>query len=201
MAHKKSWWTAQNIHDSPWQRLWVKKFAGQKVLAGNILVRQRWTKWHPWNWVWIWRDHTVFATIDWVVSFTEKKLIKFNWRIYKDIFVHVTIPWEHAINTTKKIAPKVKKVERKSDTFNKTEEHEISKEDHKEKSEHEIEEVEEKSHDTKAEKKEAWEKKEVKKETVKKVVAKKETTKKEWDSANKKTTTRKKVETKKETKE
>lgn len=89
MAHKKSWWIAQNIKDSPWQRLWVKRFAWEKVISWNIIIRQRWTKYFPWFWVKIWKDHTIFAVIDWVVSFSEKKQTKFDWRVFKDVFVHV----------------------------------------------------------------------------------------------------------------
>ena len=111
MAHKKSGWTAQNVHDSPWQRLWIKKYAGQRVVSWNILVRQRWTKWCPWNWTEMWKDFTIFAVSDWIVYFTEKRQLKFNWRVYRDIFVHVS---ETGKPEARKPATKKVKVEKKS---------------------------------------------------------------------------------------
>jgi len=89
MAHKLAWWTAKNIKDSKWQRLWIKKFWWEKVKSWNIIVRQRWTKWHPWKWVWMWKDFTIFAIQDWVVEFTIKRKMKFNWRTYKNTVVNV----------------------------------------------------------------------------------------------------------------
>ncbi|MBQ7453056.1 MAG: 50S ribosomal protein L27 [Clostridia bacterium] len=68
-AHKKGGGSTKNGRDSNAQRLGVKKFAGEKVLAGNILVRQRGTKFHPGNNVMIGKDDTLFATIDGVVKF------------------------------------------------------------------------------------------------------------------------------------
>lgn len=91
MAHKKSGWTAKNIHDSPWQRLWVKKFAGEKVIEWNIIVRQRWTKFYPWVGTRIWKDYTIFSVSNWEVYFTEKRQLKFNWRTYRNVFVNVKV--------------------------------------------------------------------------------------------------------------
>lgn len=68
-AHKKGGGSTKNGRDSNAQRLGVKKFAGEKVLAGNIIVRQRGTKFHPGNNVMIGKDDTLFATIDGVVKF------------------------------------------------------------------------------------------------------------------------------------
>ena len=68
-ALKKGGGSTKNGRDSNAQRLGVKKFAGEKVLAGNILVRQRGTKFHPGNNVMIGKDDTLFATIDGVVKF------------------------------------------------------------------------------------------------------------------------------------
>ena len=68
-AHKKGGGSTKNGRDSNAQRLGVKKFAGEKVLAGNILVRQRGTKFHPGNNVMIGKDDTLFATLDGVVKF------------------------------------------------------------------------------------------------------------------------------------
>jgi len=68
-AHKKGGGSTKNGRDSNAQRLGVKKFGGEKVLAGNIIVRQRGTKYHPGNNVMIGKDDTLFATIDGVVKF------------------------------------------------------------------------------------------------------------------------------------
>jgi len=69
MAHKKGGGTSRNGRDSQGQRLGVKRFAGQLVNAGTILVRQRGTRIHPGNNVGVGRDHTLFALIDGVVKF------------------------------------------------------------------------------------------------------------------------------------
>jgi large subunit ribosomal protein L27 len=73
MAHKKSGGSSSNGRDSHSKRLGVKKFGGEAVLAGNILIRQRGTKYFPGENVGIGRDHTLFATIDGAVKFTTKK--------------------------------------------------------------------------------------------------------------------------------
>jgi large subunit ribosomal protein L27 len=73
MAHKKSGGSSRNGRDSAGQRLGVKKFGGEKVLAGNILVRQRGTKWHPGDNVGLGKDHTLFATAHGAVKFLTKK--------------------------------------------------------------------------------------------------------------------------------
>ena len=72
MAHKKAGGSSRNGRDSGGQRLGVKKFGGEYVLAGNILVRQRGTKFHPGKNVGMGRDHTLFATVDGHVKFAVK---------------------------------------------------------------------------------------------------------------------------------
>ena len=72
MAHKKGASSTRNGRDSNAQRLGVKRFGGQKVLAGNILVRQRGTKMDAGTNVGIGRDHTLFATADGVVTFRTR---------------------------------------------------------------------------------------------------------------------------------
>lgn len=69
MAHKKGGGSSRNVHDSPGQRLGVKKFGGEHVCPGNIIVRQRGTKFLPGNNVGLGRDHTIFALIDGYVKF------------------------------------------------------------------------------------------------------------------------------------
>lgn len=72
MAHKKAGGSSRNGRDSESKRLGVKRFGGQKVLSGNILVRQRGTKMNAGVNVGIGRDHTLFATADGVVSFRTR---------------------------------------------------------------------------------------------------------------------------------
>ena len=71
MAHKKGQGTSSNGRDSHSQRLGIKKFGGQAVLAGNIIVRQRGTKLHPGKNVGVGRDWTLFALKDGVVKFDK----------------------------------------------------------------------------------------------------------------------------------
>lgn len=72
MAHKKAGGSSRNGRDSNAQRLGVKRFAGQRVLAGNILVRQRGTRFHPGTNVGIGKDDTLFALVDGQVQFEVK---------------------------------------------------------------------------------------------------------------------------------
>jgi large subunit ribosomal protein L27 len=72
MAHKKAGGSSRNGRDSPGQRLGVKRFGGEAVLAGNIIVRQRGTKFHPGDNVGMGRDHTLFALTDGQVRFARK---------------------------------------------------------------------------------------------------------------------------------
>ena len=72
MAHKKGQGSSRNGRDSNAQRLGMKKFGGQTVIAGNILVRQRGTKWHPGRNVGTGRDWTLYALCDGEVSFYQK---------------------------------------------------------------------------------------------------------------------------------
>ena len=73
MAHKKGQGSTRNGRDSNAQRLGVKRFGGEQVLAGNILVRQRGTKFHPGTNVMKGGDYTFFATVNGVVKFETKR--------------------------------------------------------------------------------------------------------------------------------
>ena len=73
MAHKKAGGSSRNGRDSAGRRLGVKKFGGQDVVGGNILVRQRGTKFYPGNNVGIGKDHTLFATAEGRVRFHAGK--------------------------------------------------------------------------------------------------------------------------------
>lgn len=71
MATKKAGGSSRNGRDSAGKRLGIKKFGGEFVLAGNIIARQRGTKWHPGKNVGIGKDHTIFAKISGVVGFVK----------------------------------------------------------------------------------------------------------------------------------
>ena len=69
MAHKKAGGSSRNGRDSAGQRYGIKRYGGQKVLAGNILVRQRGTKIHPGDNVGLGKDYTIYAKIDGIVTY------------------------------------------------------------------------------------------------------------------------------------
>ena len=71
MAHKKAGGSSRNGRDSAGRRLGIKKFGGEAVIPGNIIARQRGTKWWPGTGVGMGRDHTIFATLDGQVTFTK----------------------------------------------------------------------------------------------------------------------------------
>ena len=72
MAHKKAGGSSRNGRDSAGRRLGVRKFGGEAVIAGNIIVRQRGTKFHPGENVGMGKDHTLFALCDGNVSFRQR---------------------------------------------------------------------------------------------------------------------------------
>ena len=72
MAHKKAGGSSRNGRDTEGRRLGIKKFGGEAVVAGNIIVRQRGTKWKPGRNVGLGRDHTIFALIDGQVEYARK---------------------------------------------------------------------------------------------------------------------------------
>ena len=88
MAHKKSGGSSSNGRDSAGRRLGVKKFGGQEVIGGNIIIRQRGTKFYPGSGVGMGKDHTLFALIEGAVAFVTKR----NDRTY----VNVTAPAQAA---------------------------------------------------------------------------------------------------------
>ncbi|NNC82678.1 MAG: 50S ribosomal protein L27 [Flavobacteriales bacterium] len=73
MAHKKGVGSSKNGRESESKRLGVKKFGGEIVIAGNIIIRQRGTKHHPGDNVGMGKDHTLFALIDGTVEFQKKR--------------------------------------------------------------------------------------------------------------------------------
>ena len=72
MAHKKGGGSTRNGRDSESKRLGVKRFGGEKVLPGNIIVRQRGTRFHPGKNVSMGKDHTIFSLIDGIVKFSKR---------------------------------------------------------------------------------------------------------------------------------
>ncbi len=81
MAHKKAGGSSRNGRDSESKRLGVKKYGGEAVIPGNILVRQRGTKWHPGDNVGMGKDHTLFAVAEGSVAFRKKA----NGRTYVNV--------------------------------------------------------------------------------------------------------------------
>jgi large subunit ribosomal protein L27 len=82
MAHKKAGGSSRNGRDTAGRRLGVKKFGGEAVVAGNIIIRQRGTKWHPGTGVGLGKDHTIYALVDGAVTFSTRANAK--------VFVSVT---------------------------------------------------------------------------------------------------------------
>ena len=81
MAHKKAGGSSRNGRDSESKRLGVKKFGGENVVAGNIIVRQRGTQWHPGANVGLGKDHTIFALTNGNVDYRTKA----NGRVYVSV--------------------------------------------------------------------------------------------------------------------
>lgn len=82
MAHKKGVGSSRNGRDSNPQYLGVKRYGGEQVIAGNIIVRQRGTKFHPGKGVGLGTDHTIFATVDGVVKFEHKDKKRMKVSVY-----------------------------------------------------------------------------------------------------------------------
>jgi len=72
MAHKKAGGSSRNGRDSVGRRLGVKKFGGERVIPGNIIVRQRGTKWRPGENVGLGKDHTIFALVEGQVQYRQR---------------------------------------------------------------------------------------------------------------------------------
>jgi large subunit ribosomal protein L27 len=89
MAHKKAAGPTENGRDSQAKRLGIKIFGGQIAKAGNIIVRQRGTKYRPGKNVGMGNDHTLFALAEGKIQFDERKVKKYDGRIFKEKFVNV----------------------------------------------------------------------------------------------------------------
>ncbi len=84
MAHKKGGGSTKNGRDSNAQRLGVKKFGGEKVVAGNIIIRQRGTHMHPGKNVGLGKDYTIYSLIDGVVKFERRDKTKLKVSVYPE---------------------------------------------------------------------------------------------------------------------
>ncbi len=89
MAHKKAGGSTALGRDSRSQRLGIKVFGGQVAKVGNIIVRQRGTKWHPGKNIRIGNDDTLYAVASGVVKFTSKKVKGFDGNLHLRKFVHI----------------------------------------------------------------------------------------------------------------
>jgi len=85
MAHKKGVGSSRNGRDSNPQFLGIKKYGGEVVRAGNIIVRQNGTKWHPGTNVGLGTDYTIFALIDGVVKFEHKDKRRYRVSVYPPV--------------------------------------------------------------------------------------------------------------------
>jgi large subunit ribosomal protein L27 len=89
MSHKKAGGSTKNGRDSKAKRLGVKLYAGQRVLAGNILVKQKGSKFFAGDNVGTGKDFTLFALKNGIVKFTEKRQKKYDGRVFRNKLVHV----------------------------------------------------------------------------------------------------------------
>ena len=89
MAHKKAAGSAKNLRDSNPKYRGVKLFGWQLAKAGNIIVRQKWSKYIPWKNTYMGKDFTIHASIDWIVKFSKKRVEKFNGRKYTKTVINV----------------------------------------------------------------------------------------------------------------
>lgn len=90
MAHTKAGGSTKNGRDSRSKRLGVKRYAGETVKAGNILVRQKGSVYEPGDNVRLGRDYTLYAVVDGKVSFNEKRVRKYDGRVFRKVHVNVS---------------------------------------------------------------------------------------------------------------
>jgi large subunit ribosomal protein L27 len=108
MAHKKAAWSAKNLRDSKPKYRWVKIFWWQKVVAGNIIIRQKWNKYEAGKNTYLGRDFSIHAKIDWVVEFSKANKTRFDGRKYLKTIVNVVsanLVDEKPVSKTTKKAP------------------------------------------------------------------------------------------------
>jgi len=116
MAHKKAAWSAKNLRDSKPKYRWVKVFWWQNVLAWNIILRQKWTKYQVGKNTYMWKDFSIHAAIDGVVEFSKANISKFDGRKYLKTLVNVVpVDTVEKKETTKEVKKEVKKVPKKEE--------------------------------------------------------------------------------------
>jgi len=110
MAHKKAAGSAKNLRDSNPKYRGVKLFGGQKAVAWNIIIRQKGEKFVAGENTYLWRDATIHATIDGVVTFSKRNVLRFDGRKYLKTVVHILPHGEEkkavVAKVTKELAPK-----------------------------------------------------------------------------------------------
>ena len=111
MAHKKAAWSAKNLRDSNAKYRWVKLFGGQVTKAGNIIIRQKGSKYETGANTYLGRDFSIHASIDWVVKFSKKNKSRFDGRTY--LKTYVSVEGVDAVVTTTKVKAPAKKAEPK----------------------------------------------------------------------------------------
>lgn len=89
MAHKKAGWSAKNLRDSNPKYRWVKLFGGQKAVAGNIVIRQKGSKYECGKNTYTGKDFSIHAKIDGTVTFSKKKIGRFDGRKYLKTVVDI----------------------------------------------------------------------------------------------------------------
>ena len=89
MAHKKAGGSTQNVRDSKPKYLGIKKFGGERVRAGNVIVRQKGMKFEPGRNVYAGKDFTLHASVDGKVKFSERRILKFDTRKKRKTIVAV----------------------------------------------------------------------------------------------------------------
>ncbi len=99
MAHKKGVGSSKNGRESHGKRLGVKIFGGQEAIAGNVLIRQRGTAYHPGKNVGIGKDHTIFALVDGTVKFTTKRQDRRYVAIIPTGEAQVNLAAQHGVRT------------------------------------------------------------------------------------------------------
>lgn len=89
MAHKKAGWSAKNLRDSQPKYRWVKVFWWQTATAGNIIIRQKWSKYECGKNTYVGSDFSVHAKVDGTVTFSKKKIVRFDGRKYLKTIVDI----------------------------------------------------------------------------------------------------------------
>lgn len=116
MAHKKAAWSAKNLRDSKPKYRWVKVFWWQNVLAWNIILRQKWTKYQVGKNTYMWKDFSIHAAIDGVVEFSKANISKFDGRKYLKTLVNVVpVDTVEKKEIKKETTKEVKKVPKKEE--------------------------------------------------------------------------------------